>query len=261
MTNFLIALQFLTRIRLVRQDDISPERFGASVAHFPLVGAVIGAILAGLGYAAEFWLPIYTTAAIIVIAGIFLTGGLHCDGLMDSADGLLSGRSRERMLEIMKDSRVGAHGVTVFAALLLLKWSLVLDLLSSGPFAALFAMPVLGRLAMTVVITSFPYARPEGIGQAFAAFAGRPARAFAALTAALLMLPLGPAAWAALAAAVLFAGWAGRRITAALGGLTGDTYGAVTELTEILVLIVFVLLAEWDTGLWELIAPATGDEK
>lgn len=253
MSSFLTALQFLTRISLTRQDAVSPEAFGASVRCFPLVGACLGALLAVLCYLAEGWLPVHTLAAALIAAQIILTGGLHCDGLMDSADGLLSGKSPGRMLEIMKDSRVGAHGVTVFATLLLLKWSLLLDLLSTTPYAALFAMPVLGRLAMAVAITSFPYARPEGIGQAFALHAGAGARSFAAVAAALLVLPLGPAAGAALAAAVLFALWAGRRVTAILGGLTGDTYGAVAELTEVLVLLVFVLLIEWDIPLWELL--------
>ncbi|MDT8901736.1 adenosylcobinamide-GDP ribazoletransferase [Anaeroselena agilis] len=246
MDKFLTALQFLTRIRLVSQDTVAPETFGAAVRYFPLVGAVIGAILAAACRLADHNLPIHTLAAGLILLEIFLTGGLHCDGLMDSADGLMSGRSRERMLEIMKDSRVGAHGVIAFVALILVKWSLLLDLLTASPapaapLAALFAMPVLGRLAMVIVITSYPYARPEGIGKAFAVYAGRPALYIAAATAALLVAPLGPAGLAALATAALFAVAFGRYATRALGGLTGDTYGAVAETTEVIVLLIFVL--------------------
>jgi adenosylcobinamide-GDP ribazoletransferase len=250
MANFLTALQFLTRIRLARQDAVAPEAFGACVRWFPLVGAVIGALLAGAFHFADPYLPIHTLAAALLALEFFLTGGLHCDGLMDSADGLLSGRPRERMLEIMKDSRVGAHGVTAFVLLALAKWSLLLDLLPYNPLAALFAMPVLGRLAMVVAITQYPYARPEGIGKAFADFAGRPALYIAAATALILVAPLGLVALVALAAAVLFAIAFCRYASRALGGLTGDTYGAVTELSEIVVLFIFVLAWEWNSYFW-----------
>ena len=256
MDKFIIALQFLTRIRLVRQDTVAPETFGASARYFPLVGAVIGVILAAFCRFADPILPIHALAAALILLELYLTGGLHCDGLMDSADGLLSGRSRERMLEIMKDSRVGAHGVIVFVALILAKWSLLLDLLPAGPvsatpLAALFAMPVLGRLAMVIAITSYPYARPEGLGRAFAAYAGRPALHIAVGTAVLLVVPLGPAALVALAAAAIFAVAFSRYAVRALGGLTGDTYGAVTELTEVVVLFIFVIAWDWNKIFWQ----------
>jgi adenosylcobinamide-GDP ribazoletransferase len=203
MADFLIALQFLTRIHLVRQVNIAPETFGACVRWFPLVGALIGAILAGVLYFADPYLPIHTLAAALIILEFFLTGGLHCDGLMDSADGLLSGRPRERMLEIMKDSRVGAHGVTAFVLLALAKWSLLLDLLPAGPAAARFAMPVLGRLAMVIAI-SIPYARPKA-----SAKPSPPCRPSGALYRRrhrpYPRRPLGPTALLALAAAVIFA--------------------------------------------------------
>lgn len=250
MNNFLTALQFLTRIQLVRQDSVPPAAFGAAVKYFPLVGALIGALLAAFCHLAAHQLSIHTLAAALIVLEIALTGGLHCDGLMDSADGLLSGRSRERMLEIMKDSRVGAHGVVAFVLLVLVKWSLLLDLLPSAPLAAIFVMPVLGRLAMVIAITVFPYARPEGIGKAFAAGAGRPALMVAAVFALACVLPLGPAAFAALFAVVFFALAFGRYATRALGGLTGDTYGAVSELSEVVVLTVYLVIWDWSSYFW-----------
>lgn len=242
MNSFLTALQFLTRINLRRQDAVTPEAFGASVVFFPLVGAVIGLILAAFWHFAAAFAPAHALAAAIVVLGMALTGGLHCDGLMDTMDGLFSGRSRERMLEIMKDSRVGANGVMAFAAFLLLKWAVVFDLLAASPGAALFFAPVAGRLAMVVGITCFPYARPEGMGKAFADHAGRPALYWAAATAAAAAAACGPAAMAALAGAVVFAALLGRYVTRMLGGLTGDVYGAMTELTELGVLATFLLL-------------------
>lgn len=130
MRSFITALQFLTRIHLVRQENLTAEDFGRSTRFFPLVGAVLGALylLAALACLALFGLPSYTGKAVLVVLPFLLTGGLHADGFMDTMDGLFSGRSRERMLEIMKDSRTGSFGVAAFAGLLLLNWSLLLDL-------------------------------------------------------------------------------------------------------------------------------------
>ncbi|MBP2654514.1 MAG: cobS [Firmicutes bacterium] len=245
MKSFVTALQFLTRINFYHQNVVSAEEFGQSVKFFPLVGAVIGLVLAGFGYLALGYFPIHVLAASLVVLELVLTGGIHSDGLMDTMDGVFSGRPRERMLEIMKDSRVGANAVMGFGALLLLKWSLILDLLSTGVIAAaLFLMPVFGRLAMVIAVTTFSYARPEGIGKAFAQFAGRPALYFAFATAVIIALPLGKVAWISLTASVIFAVLLGRCFCKWLGGLTGDVYGAINELTELLVLIVF-LSREW----------------
>ena len=164
---------------------------------------------------------------------------------MDTMDGVFSVRSRERMLEIMKDSRVGANGVMAFGVFLLLKWSLLLDLLPVTAGPALFVMPVASRLAMVIAITAFPYARPEGIGKAFAQYSGRYSLLFAVVTALLFVLPLGITAGVSLAAVVLFSLAFCRRMTKTLGGLTGDVYGALTEISGLVVLAVFLLAREW----------------
>ena len=131
MNNFFVVLQFLTRIRIVKQTDWSLESFGKSVKFFPLIGAVLGSIIAGCYYIVSHYLPLLDInisanfiAIIIFILGILLTGGLHCDGFMDTADGVFSGRSRERMLEIMKDSCVGSNAVVAFFILSILKFLL-----------------------------------------------------------------------------------------------------------------------------------------
>lgn len=243
MGDFITGLQFLTTIRLWPETEWSDERFGRSVRYFPLVGAVIGLLLAGMQWLSSTWLPVHVVAALIIIGSVFLTGGLHCDGFMDSMDGLLSGRSPERMLEIMKDSRVGANGVMAFACLIVLKWSIILDLPSAVLPGALFAAPITGRMAMVTAITSFPYARPHGIGKAFAEHAGSKAQ-FVALSCGLfLLLFLG---WQGIAASafsilvgLMFARFASKKV----GGLTGDIYGAVTELTELSFLFAMLLLS------------------
>ncbi len=241
MNDFFTGLQFLTRIRLVKQTDWSPESFGRSVKYFTFIGAIIGLILASLNYVLSQFLPSHVLAAVIILAEIVLTGGLHCDGFMDTADGVFSGRSRERMLEIMKDSRVGANGVVAFGLLLLLKYSLIVDMTPTMLLPALIIMPVAGRTSMVISVTSFNYARPDGMGKAFAQYAGRTTLCIAVAVTMAVVIPLGIQAAISAGGAILAGIVAARYLANVLGGLTGDTYGAVTELTELIALLIFVL--------------------
>lgn len=240
--DFFTGLQFLTRIKIVKQDEWSPESFGRSVKFFPLIGAVIGFILMLINHLCGGFLPPNLMAAVLIAVEITITGGLHCDGLMDTADGIFSGRTRDRMLDIMKDSRVGANGVIAFSLLILIKWSLLIDMIPTQLSAALFVMPILSRLAMVMGITLFPYARPDGIGKAFALYAGKKAFFIAALSALPFVVALGKAAILATVAVLVCASLMSRYVTRILGGLTGDVYGAITELSEIVVLTVFMLV-------------------
>ena len=251
VNEFITALQFLTRLRLVREPDCDMATFGRSVRFFPLVGCVAGILMAIAALFTAGWLPGTVRSTLLVFLAVLLTGGLHCDGLMDTADGMMSGRPRERALEIMKDSRVGAFGVIAIIFLLLGKWSLIHDMPESLLPYALVSMMTIGRFAMTVAIVYFPYARPEGMGKAFAEYACKKSFFFSALTIAGMVLGFyfaggifvaGVTVVASLAA-LLFSLWAGHRLTRFLGGLTGDTYGAVTELSEMLTLVVFLLAA------------------
>lgn len=255
MDSFLIGLQFLTRIFVVRQSVWTEQSFGESVRYFPAVGAVIGIICAGVIGALNFFtnggLPMLT-GAIAFVAPIILTGGIHCDGLMDSADGLFSGREREKILLIMKDSRAGSFGVVAMILLAALEISTLIELeLLSIWFlcVAIYSAPIIGRLMMVVTIGVFPYARAKGMGKAFAKFTTRRTIFFAAVESFLLLLPLNIisekificAAAATLIALIVtwrFATFATEKI----GGVTGDIYGAVTMLAEMFALITFLLI-------------------
>ena len=252
MNSFLIGLQFLTRIFVVKQSVWTEKSFGESVKFFPAVGAVLGLICAALVGALNFFgLPILT-GTIGFASLIVLTGGIHCDGLMDSADGLFSGREREKILLIMKDSRAGSFGVVAMILVATLEISTLIELtLLSTQFlcAAIYSAPIIGRLMMVVTIGAFPYARAEGMGKAFAQFTTRRTILFAAGEATLLLLPLFfiseiffiCAAAASLVALLMtwrFANFATEKI----GGVTGDIYGAVTTLSEMFALITFLLI-------------------
>ena len=248
MRAFFIGLQFLTRISIVRQDEWTAEDFGRSVKFFPLIGAVLGAIYAAFAWALYNWLPTrgiflpsHLTAAVLLILPPIMTGGLHCDGFMDTMDGVFSGRSRERMLEIMKDSCTGSNAVFCFVVLMFLEFAILLDMPKIVVTTALFVMPIVARLMMVAGITLFPYARPDGIGKAFAQYSGCGALIFAAVCTLILTLPLGRLAWSSLAVCAAFTAFFGNYVEKRLGGLTGDVYGAITTLNEGLVLLTFLV--------------------
>jgi adenosylcobinamide-GDP ribazoletransferase len=247
MNNFITGLQFLTRIQVAKQSEWSPESFGRSVKYFPLIGAILGIILVLVHHVlAEFlpnvgmYLPPHVLAIFLIISNVLLTGGLTCDGFMDTMDGIFSGRSKDRMLEIMKDSRIGANGVMAFVLLAILKWSLIMDIPPQGLPTALFMMPLLGRFAMVIGITVFPYARPDGIGKAFAQYAGKYTLCIATVLTLLFVIPLGKQAIVSLFAVIIVTLLFSSYVKKLIGGLTGDIYGAITEITEIVLLLVFL---------------------
>jgi adenosylcobinamide-GDP ribazoletransferase len=174
---------------------------------------------------------------------------------MDSADGLFSGREREKILLIMKDSRAGSFGVVAMILLAALEISTLIELTSLSIWflcVAIYSAPIIGRLMMVVTIGAFPYARAEGMGKAFAKFTTRQTIFFAAGESFLLLLPLNIisekfficAATATLIALIVtwrFATFATEKI----GGVTGDIYGAVTMLAEMFALITFLLIGNF----------------
>lgn len=258
----LAAFQFLSRFPVKAELDFTPELLKQSVKHYPLVGAAIGLAVWLGGTLSAQALPAFPAAVLALILWVWLTGGLHLDGWMDSADALLSYRSREKMLEIMKDSRVGAMGVLACVLLLLLKASLLTSLLAAGSLpagAALLTAPVWSRWFMARAMSKWPTAR-EGEGLA-GLFRGLKAKDTVQAAINALVLTAAGLSLAALlpgdgpdllrlgvyfvAAPVLTAAagsLAAGKICSKLGGLTGDTYGALNEGLEALLLVLAVLV-------------------
>lgn len=241
MKAFLIALQFLSRIHLASQEVWKDEDFGRSVIFFPLVGLIIGLLLAALYSAASFFLDSFGRAVLVVAFWFYLTGGLHADGYMDTADGLFSGRSRERMLEILKDSRVGSGGVMAFVFLVLLKITFLSQLAPNAAVFSLIAIPAAVRFGVLISIFQFPYARETGLGKAFVTYGPPYTTAKAFLLALVPVFLCGPFYLALLGAAMVLSLWANSRISRKLGGVTGDTYGAVIEGSEMVLLLLVVI--------------------
>lgn len=242
MKGFVIALQFLTRIRLVRNLEINEEDFGSSSRFFPLVGLVIGLILSLVAYSGSKLFQPLTLAVFIIVAEIILTGGIHLDGFMDSCDGLFSGRSRDRMLEIMKDSRVGAMGVLGLVTLFMLKLALLMELTAQELYLVLPAMTVLSRWIVVYALIRYPYARREGMGGFFHGKISRRSFLLVTLYSVILVMVISPANnYPAIGGAVIAALLVGKGINNKLQGHTGDTYGMLCELTEVMFLLLCVL--------------------
>jgi adenosylcobinamide-GDP ribazoletransferase len=244
------AFQFLSRIPLPLRIAYSDTVLRRSVVFYPVVGGVIGALTLAGGAVFSSLLPSLPAAVFTLALWVFLSGALHLDGLMDTADGILSHRSRERMLEIMKDSRVGAMGVIVCVLYLLMKLSLVQPIVpthSPQLMAAAVCIPVWSRSFMTAAMAWWPYARSSGMGSPYRGVgtkhAGASAMAAFLITLAILCsggftIVSACAAAAGLLLLTAAAGWlAAAYMHSKLGGLTGDTYGAINEWLELILLL------------------------
>jgi adenosylcobinamide-GDP ribazoletransferase len=243
LTPVAAAVQFLTVIPPLVRRPFTPEELGRSVGWFPLVGVLLGGFLAGLDWLLGRAFAPGVAAALVLAAWVLCTGALHLDGFLDACDGLFGGHTPEARLRIMRDERAGAFAVIGGVLLLLLKYAA----LAGNPdrLAALVVAPVVGRWGMAVAVVAFPYGRPEGLGRAMKDHSGWPQAALASviagavLSATIVLTGSGRAGLTLpLAAAVTWAG--GRFALRRLPGLTGDIYGALCEVLEVAVLLVFV---------------------
>ena len=240
------ALRLLTILPTPGLPAADEKSVVRSLAAFPLVGLVVGALVAAVGALADaLWGPPLRSIA-VVVAWMIVTAGLHLDGVADSGDALLSWRSRERKLEILRDSRIGTMGALALVTVVLLKVGALVSLGPSWWRGALLA-PVCGRWAAVYAVSRFPAARPDGMGRVFHDHVRRRDLVIATAFALVVCLAIVPS-WRVLPLLGLWPVIHGmaRRITASLGGLTGDTHGLLVEIGEVFVLL--ALAARWPAG-------------
>lgn len=250
--HFLLALQFFTRLpvtgRLAKWVGYSPGMLRASAAHFPGVGWVVGGITSAVLMGALMVLPALPAAAWVAVVlstavGVLLTGAFHEDGLADTADGLGGGLTQERILEIMKDSRIGAYGAIALMLALLAKvclLTLLVQMEGSWAAAGLFAGHVVSRLMPLFLIRTMVHvgdtqqskSKPlaerintSAVGVGLLWWGG-------AMALSLLWLPV-PALFAGSIVAMCGAGWMAWRLQCRLQGFTGDGLGATQQLAEL----------------------------
>jgi len=240
----LIAGRFLTRLPIPDPGSISDPDLGRCAVFFPVVGLLLGLMVWGLAVlSAQVGVPdpdfaTGMAAALVLVVWVGLTGGLHLDGLADTADAWVGGLGdRNRTLEIMRDPGSGPFGVMALVLVLLCKWTALSALMTAGATAILIWIPALARAQLLILFLTTPSAHPEGMGAAVRVHLPRtPAWTW-------LILTLVASAW------FLGTAWLGLIVTAGilllllrgsmmirLGGFSGDTAGALVELSETLLL-------------------------
>lgn len=235
---FLAALRFLTTIplpgRQPTRDDLSQ-----APGYFPSAGLIIGLALAAVDALLRSALPQTVVAALLLVTLLALTGGLHLDGLADTCDGFFHGAATPaQRLEIMRDSRVGGYGVAGAITLILVQYAALGSLAPAVRPMALVLMATLSRWAMSFALAAFPYAHTEGMGTHFREGLRASTIVWGTVFTLVVCLVIAGALGAMLLTVVWCATWlAAKALMTRLPGLTGDTYGAISEFMQTLVLV------------------------
>jgi adenosylcobinamide-GDP ribazoletransferase len=244
---FIILIQFMTRIPIPLKISYSEKKFGKSIKFFPLVGLIIGLIL----YFANFLIIVYLKnifynktiiAIFLIILEILIVGIIHIDGLADTFDGLFSYAKKEKMLEIMKDSRIGTNGAVVLILYFITKTVLISEIITTNP-KYLIIFPIIARLSTPVNAGLSNYARKSGMSNAIISENGIFEAIFSlALSIILVFYIIDIKGIITIFIAFIFIIIFMLNVRKKIDGITGDTMGASLELTSILVLFLGIVL-------------------
>ena len=244
---FLIAVQFMTRLPVGRALNSSEAELGKAAAFFPLVGAIVGSGAALVFILLQRVLPAPASVLCAIAFAAFITNGFHEDGLADTFDGFGGGWTKDRVLEIMRDSRIGTYGALALIFVILAK----LNLLASLPQGQVWRLMIVGHTAARwttlPLCVWLPYARVEGQGKLVAKQVGTLEVLMGTVTlVAVLLLVSWQAAVAALLVTSLMTLLCGSYFRARLQGITGDCLGAANQLTEVSLYLTAVVLLRFD---------------
>ena len=244
LRNFITALQFLTIVPVSRKHKMTEADLARSMVYFPLVGFLLGILLVYSDKALSLAFPPALAHALLLIVFVIATRALHIDGLADTLDAIMGGYDKESRLTIMKDSAIGAAGTIGIIFILLIKYLSLNSLPEYDKAAALLTVPLLSRWSHTLMAFRAPYGREQGTGRAFVGHMRLSGLIGASVVTFLL------AAWVSglwtvtlvmgVALFTLLARWYSVRM---FGGVTGDVIGAVSELNEVLIFLLFVALS------------------
>jgi adenosylcobinamide-GDP ribazoletransferase len=231
---FFSAVQFLTRVPV----PAGAYSIRSAFVFLPMVGLLLGGVLAGLDLLLRaLGVQALLGSTLLVVAWLVLTGAIHADGLMDTCDAVFVHATPERRLEIMRDPRAGAFGVVGLLCVVLLKVAAIDALPGAWRIQALLLAPCLGRWGIALASTVFPYGRATGLGQPLKAAATPRAFALASVVPVALAFGFWPGGAMLLGLAAVVAVSIGLWLLRLLPGLTGDSYGAICETVETLVLV------------------------
>jgi adenosylcobinamide-GDP ribazoletransferase len=242
---FILGLQFLTRLPINIRIDFNKNNLSKTPIFFPIIGMIIGGISGGIYYLLSF-LNNDIAALGAVLSLVLVTGGLHIDGLSDTTDGFFSSRPREKILEIMKDSRVGAFGVISIVFDIMFKYVLLKNMTVQMAVPALVLSCAIGRTMITMLFSFGKSARPGGMGEIFM---NKNSKIYFVFTLVILIMFgvfIGKYAFVvAFLSAIIFSLCFMKYSYKVIGGVTGDVYGANCELSEIVSLIAFLVVMRW----------------
>lgn len=244
MREFLCALHFLTIIPMGNKSTIEKSKLSRATLYFPLIGLLLGLILVGVNKLFSILaLEQFLTDVILIVLLVILTGALHLDGLADTFDALSSGKRKSEMLEIMRDSHIGTMGVLSLISTILIKVALLSSLDSGVKNVSLILMCLLSRYSLIFSMFLFPYAREEGKAKVFFKGVNLKIFSWATLVSLLISILLLKLKGLIIFIAVLvFVFLVGKAIADKIGGMTGDTLGAMNELSEPLILLTILIL-------------------
>lgn len=239
--SFIAALEFLTSIPLPGKREVSPEQLGRATAFFPLVGLIIGLVLAGLNWLLNLILPTEVVSALLIAALVIITGALHLDGMADTCDGIGGHKTAEERRRVMRDSRTGAFGVVGIAVVLLIKYVALNNTPPVFMISILFFVPTVSRWAMVYALFAFRYAQEQGLGTAFKKSTGWPqfiaATVFVSALAGALYPLFSFTGFVLIGSTFIITTGLAFYLRYRFAGLTGDTYGAINEITEAMALV------------------------
>lgn len=244
LKRFILMIQFLTTIPLRMNLNVTQEDYGKGLVFAPIVGLIIGGVLAGAWFVLDMVFPALVTAVIIVVLYILLTGGLHMDGLGDTFDGLFSNKPKDRMLEIMRDSRLGTNALLAVVSVVLLDTALIASYDRNILFKVLLLMPVAGRMGSLIGSGVSVYARSgEGLGKSFIDYCGIK-EMLVGFIACLIIFYLSAGVSGIVIAIIppVTAFVTVKFFSRKIGGATGDILGAVCEINQTVFLLAVFLL-------------------
>lgn len=241
MKNFILILQFMTRIPININLKVERENFQKGVAYFPLVGLIVGGLEALVYYMSAKIFSLNIASFFTLVTHIVVTGAIHIDGFGDTIDGIFSGRSKEKILEIMKDSRVGTFGAVGIILLILGRFIAIKEMPFDTAIVAIVLAPIIARTFVTFLMYKRRYAREkEGLGDLFIGVLEKKSFLIALVIGCILTLVIAREHGIILlivgfVSAILFRNYVEKKID----GVTGDILGAAIELNELIVLLLF----------------------
>ncbi|WP_265446688.1 adenosylcobinamide-GDP ribazoletransferase [Acetivibrio straminisolvens] len=243
LKRLILMIGFLTRIPIPFEFDATEEDYGKGLVFAPLVGLVIGGIITVLFYILKRFFPSGVTSVLLIAAYIVLTGGIHLDGLGDTFDGIFSNKSREKMLEIMRDSRIGTNALLAVVCIIILDYALLSSIPLSYLPRVLLLFPAAGRIGSLIGAGVSVYAREEGLGKSFINCCGVKEILQGSIIyffVFLLVFSIKGLLFAALTWVTAFI--TVKFFSKKVGGATGDILGAVCELNQAFFLILAFLI-------------------